>query len=244
VGEVVSPEAKSSRPVSARPAAKRTVLSKKPPPSKGKGGLGVKKMTTKVDSSVFEQPPMEEQKSTDSGLSAPASSRFAYDSLAMGDGPEKKADLPRSKDGHVAISDSGDFFSNPTGRSTSTSGRSKKDNQPQAVGPLEDTAQKKFGNAKSISSAMFQEDGVTGSDYDKSARLDRFTGASAISSADYYGRDEAASSGMDASDMFQRLSLQAKQDVSNMRSAATEAGKKLAGMASTFMRDLQSGRYG
>jgi len=41
-----------------------------------------------------------------------------------------------------------------------------------------------------------------------------------------------------------RVSLQARQDLQSVKSIAKDAGAKLAGMASTFMKDLQSGRYG
>ena len=47
---------------------------------------------------------------------------------------------------------------------------------------------RRFGNAKSISSAQFHGDAEkAAADAEASARLSRFSGASAISSADFYG---------------------------------------------------------
>lgn len=82
----------------------------------------------------------------------------------------------------------------------------------QAVDVHENSAQQKFGNAKSISSSMFNDTAPTGQDYEKSARLNQFSGAAAISSADYYGRDEGGSN-MDANDMMNRLSMQVRHVV-------------------------------
>lgn len=48
-----------------------------------------------------------------------------------------------------------------------------------------ETAQKKFGNAKAISSDQFFNDGAT--DYETKANLNRFQGSSSISSADFFG---------------------------------------------------------
>mmetsp|Transcript_5588 Transcript_5588/g.15627 ORF Transcript_5588/g.15627 Transcript_5588/m.15627 type:complete len:435 (+) Transcript_5588:171-1475(+) len=236
--------APAARPSSSRPGAKKPLASKKPSSAKGKGGLGVKKMTTKVDDSLFDQAPVEVTKEPENIASQPSgstaqSSRFAYDTLTQGD---EELHAPRGKDGHLTIGGGGDFFSNPMGGSTSTSGR-KKEVKPPPQTSETNIAQEKFGaSKKSISSAMFQSDSA-GNDYGRDQKIQQFSGASAISSADYYGRNEG-SSGMDANDMFHRMSLQAKQDMSNVKSIASETGKKLAGMASTFMRDLQSGRYG
>jgi len=247
---VAAPEAAAARPTSAKPAPRKPtsgVLAKKHP-AKGKHGLGVKKMATKADDSLFEQAPEEAPvaQETGSGVTsppkaAPAASRFAYDTLTEGDDTTPHA--PRGKDGHLTIGGGGgDFFSNPNGSAT-TSGRKKEMPKTQAVDVHENSAQQKFGNAKSISSSMFNDTAPTGQDYEKSARLNQFSGAAAISSADYYGRDEGGSN-MDANDMMNRLSMQARQDMGSMKQVASATGKKLAGMASNFFNDLQNGRYG
>ncbi|CAM1294440.1 ARFGAP2 (predicted) [Pycnogonum litorale] len=51
------------------------------------------------------------------------------------------------------------------------------------------TAQKKFGNAKSISSDQFF-DGKRDSDFEHRANLAKFEGSSSISSADYFGEPQ------------------------------------------------------
>lgn len=48
-----------------------------------------------------------------------------------------------------------------------------------------DAAQKKFGNAKGISSSQYFDDGVK--DYETQANLNRFQGSSSISSSDFFG---------------------------------------------------------
>ena len=74
-------------------------------------------------------------------------------------------------------------------------------------------------------------------------------GATSISSADYYGREEGGSSsgpgGMstdfDANELVNKLSYQARQDAQQLKSMATTAGRKLSNLASNFMKDLQGG---
>ena len=57
--------------------------------------------------------------------STPATSRFAYDVLAAEDEAAKAPNTKRGKDGHLTLSQGNDFFSNPMGSSTSTSGASR-----------------------------------------------------------------------------------------------------------------------
>ena len=52
---------------------------------------------------------------------------------------------------------------------------------------MEQVAQKKFANAKAISSKDFNNEDSKDSEYEKQARLTRFQGANSISSADYFG---------------------------------------------------------
>ena len=75
-------------------------------------------------------------------------------------------------------------------------------------------------------------------------------GATSISSADYYGREEGGGGGMgggssstdfNASELVDKLSFQARQDAQQLKSMATQAGRKLTNLASNFMKDLQGG---
>lgn len=50
-----------------------------------------------------------------------------------------------------------------------------------------DSAQKKFGNAKAISSDQYFNDGQV--DYETKANLNRFQGSSSISSAEFFGKN-------------------------------------------------------
>ncbi|KAM7259073.1 hypothetical protein ACFE04_014814 [Oxalis oulophora] len=65
-------------------------------------------------------------------------------------------------------------------------------------------------------------------------------GSSSISSADFFGHDSNNSSiDVAASDLINRLSFQAQQDISSLKNMAGETGKKLSSIASTFMTDFQ-----
>lgn len=108
-----------------KPAARSTVVGKsrivgKKPTGKAGSGLGVKKLTTKVDDSLYEQAPDEApvqpvlpEADKDAPV-APTASRFAYDPEEEAK-PVKKA-VQRGKDGHLTLGGEGtDFFSNPMG---------------------------------------------------------------------------------------------------------------------------------
>jgi ADP-ribosylation factor GTPase-activating protein 2/3 len=110
-----------------RAASHVGAASRKPAISRlgGGGGLGVRKLATKVDDSVFDQPPApppaahaaEEEPAADDGADggfgggAPGtSSRFAYDALHSNPAPAESAPAPavmRGKDGHLVIGGGG-----------------------------------------------------------------------------------------------------------------------------------------
>uniref|UniRef100_A0A0A9RVS0 ADP-ribosylation factor GTPase-activating protein 3 n=1 Tax=Arundo donax TaxID=35708 RepID=A0A0A9RVS0_ARUDO len=100
-------------------------------------------------------------------------------------------------------------------------------------------ARQKFSNAKSISSSQFFNDQAS---FEKEAQvsLQKFSGSSAISSADLFGH-QANNSNMDlnASDLINRISFQATQDLSSLKNMAGETGKKLTSLASNIITDLQ-----
>ncbi|CAN7945884.1 unnamed protein product [Ixodes pacificus] len=84
------------------------------------------------------------------------------------------------------------LLSSPSGGDPDTSsGRSRRPVQP--PGPVTDDAQKKFGNAKAISSDQYFQ-GSRDSDFERRATLARFEGSSSISSADYFGGGSGGSS--------------------------------------------------
>jgi ADP-ribosylation factor GTPase-activating protein 2/3 len=151
------------------------------PAGKLGGGLGVKKLDTKVDGTLFEQAPAAPEPvaiapvaaaaaaSPEPASSGPsASSRFAYDSLATpaaptpGSSSSSAAPQARGKDGHLTLGLSNDdFFKDPLRQQPG--GLSGKQGSGQFGGfggggrgggapEVEPLAQKRFANAKAISS--------------------------------------------------------------------------------------------
>jgi len=88
-----------------------------------------------------------------------------------------------------------------------------------------DYARKKFADAKAISSDMyFSEDKVEEYDPEKEARLSRFNGSRAISSADYFERDESSmSTGSSVSDTAMRVLDSAVQTAGQLFNQAKDA---------------------
>jgi len=107
-----------------------------------------------------------------------------------------------------------------------------------------DYARKNFSSAKSISSDQyFGTDKEKENPYEKEMRLSRFHGANAISSADYFERDETPTmSDMSASDVARKLAYTAKTDIGQFSQIVGEGARKLTNMASGFINDLQE-RY-
>lgn len=219
----------------------RMVSGKKPG---GKLGLGCKKLDAKVDESVFDQPPAPEpvksQEAAPGSSAAPPSSRFSYDVV------EQPSTVQRGTDGHLTLNNNNDFFKNPLEKGQAGLNANRTSNagfEPPATSSIasDNIAQKKFAGAKAISSKDFQNADSAESDYEKQNRLNKFTGATAISSADYFGREEASKSGdldISASDLVNRLSFQAKQDLQQVKQIASSASRKLTSMASNFLKDL------
>uniref|UniRef100_A0A1I8J7Y3 Arf-GAP domain-containing protein n=2 Tax=Macrostomum lignano TaxID=282301 RepID=A0A1I8J7Y3_9PLAT len=108
-----------------------------------------------------------------------------------------------------------------------------------ASGPVanSDEAQRKFGNAKAISSDMFSG----GQTEDSSANLSRFQGATAIGSADYFGSGPGSGSAGRPVPGEPYYDLQDLKD--GMRSGVTKVAGKLSSMASAAYGSMQD-RYG
>lgn len=249
-----------------RPASTATnIMTKSRPQARkhGKGGLVVKKMSKKIDESLFDQEPQAEEEEEEGketmldGDIAPSmsagSSRFALDSLE-----EKKSNVQRGKDGHIILDSGDDFFSNPlgsekvktkeslspTGTSSvaprSTFGKTARKHSkepPQVAGD----AQARFGNAKSISSsAYFNEENSNSSELERQGRMAQFQGSTAISSDAYFGRQSSREDfDSSASDLVSKISLTARQDMQQLKALASDAGGKLSRLAQSFMKDLQ-----
>jgi ADP-ribosylation factor GTPase-activating protein 2/3 len=197
------------------------------PGAAGRAGAGARRAAAAaVDESLFEQAPEEAApeapaaalESMDAEVSPlPASSRFNLDAIE-----EKTRAAPaRGKDGHLTLSASDDFFSDPMGSNvgrkdsldggngvSGVGGSSARagSGRPGAPGgrrgaapppPPADSgaAQQRFGNAKSISSASYFNTDTKESEYERQGKIAQFQGSTSISSDAYFGRASASSGG-------------------------------------------------
>ncbi|CAG9831227.1 unnamed protein product [Diabrotica balteata] len=114
----------------------------------------------------------------------------------------------------------------------------EREKPPRNLEPISNTdeAQKKFGNAKAISSDQFFNDGSA--DYEAQANLSRFQGSSSISSAEFFGNGREtnySSNNVPAYDL---------EDVKeSVRQGVTKVAGKLGSMANDLMSSIQD-RYG
>ncbi|ESQ39823.1 hypothetical protein EUTSA_v10000903mg [Eutrema salsugineum] len=233
--------------VSSSPKAPQAAVAstfKKPlvPRKTGKtGGLGARKLTTKPKENLYEQKPEEPvpvipaASSTHNTSSAGSSfaSRFEYFDDEQSGGLSGTRLLS-----HVAPPKSSNFF-NDFGMDSAFP---KKSSSSSSKVQVEDTdeARKKFSNAKSISSAQFFGNQNRDADLDSKATLQKFSGSSAISSSDLFGRGQDDSNiDITASDLVNRISFQAQQDMSSLVNIAEETTKKLGTLASGIFSDLQ-----
>ncbi|KAK6947421.1 Arf GTPase activating protein [Dillenia turbinata] len=224
------------------PAVSTTTL-KKPLGAKrtGKTGLGARKLTKKPSEDLYDQKPEEPfiPVAATSSNTAPSSgssfvSRFEYvENVPFSDLNSGGTHVV----GHVSPPKSSSFFA----EYGMDGGFSKKSASNSSKVQIQETdeARKKFSNAKSISSAQYFGD-QNKADLDAQVSLQKFSDSSAISSADLFGHDtNNAALDLTASDLINRLSFQAQQDISSLKNIAGETGKKLSSLASTLITDLQ-----
>eukprot|EP00252_Welwitschia_mirabilis_P013058 TRINITY_DN28876_c0_g1_i1.p1 TRINITY_DN28876_c0_g1~~TRINITY_DN28876_c0_g1_i1.p1 ORF type:complete len:407 (-),score=97.70 TRINITY_DN28876_c0_g1_i1:260-1480(-) len=201
------------------------------------GGLGVRKLTTKPNASLYDQKPEEPVPSLTSPTTSTvvqdssASSRFTY--------KEENTDVHSNgrgtnEAGHVPPPASHDFFAE-FGMAV---GGPKK----MASVQIEETneARQKFANAKAISSSQyFGENEKSSVDAEAQLRLQKFSGSRGISSSELFGEQEYDSAlDLTASELLTRISLQASQDLSTLKNIAGETGKKLSSFASNLISEL------
>ncbi|KAL2525271.1 putative ADP-ribosylation factor GTPase-activating protein AGD9 [Abeliophyllum distichum] len=205
------------------------------------GGLGARKLTTKPSESLYDQKPEEPpaQVSSSSSLnnSDPVgslfTSRFEY---ADNVEPAEMSSGGARVISHITPPLSSNFFA----EYGMDYGFPKKSSSNSSKMQVEETdeARKKFSNAKSISSAQFFGHNEA-NNLDASVTLQKFSGSTSISSADLFGHDTSVSLDLTASDLIDKLSFQAQQDMSSLKNIAGETGKKIGSLASILLTDLQ-----
>ncbi|KAK6637593.1 hypothetical protein RUM44_008015 [Polyplax serrata] len=104
-----------------------------------------------------------------------------------------------------------------------------------------DDAQKKFGNAKAISSDQYFGDS-SANNWERKANLSRFEGSSSISSADFFG--DGSSSNARHSGLTSSISAPDLDDVKeSVRQGVTKVAGKISSLANGVLSSIQD-RYG
>ncbi|XP_054159014.1 ADP-ribosylation factor GTPase-activating protein 2-like [Oppia nitens] len=104
-------------------------------------------------------------------------------------------------------------------------------------------AQKKFGNAKGISSDQFFG-GQRESEYEQRTTMNRFSGSNSISSDDYFNRNTPQSSKSSSSSSYSNFNAPNLYDIKEgVRDGVTQVAGKLSNLASNVMSSIQD-KYG
>ncbi|XP_035792840.1 ADP-ribosylation factor GTPase-activating protein 2-like isoform X2 [Anopheles albimanus] len=109
---------------------------------------------------------------------------------------------------------------------------------PETAESVSETAQKKFGSAKGISSDQFF--GNEQSEYERSANLSKFQGSTSISSADYFGNG-SSSGGSGSRSAARGPALQYNgPDLDDVKESVRQGVTKVAGRLSTIASDVMN----
>ncbi|CAG9766990.1 unnamed protein product [Ceutorhynchus assimilis] len=157
-----------------------------------------------------------------------------FDDYINGTGVYSSSSL--AKDNWVVVDDPPERERRQPIESVSEKLRRAPRNQPSEVSNS-DEAQRKFGNAKAISSAQYFGDNSM--DSETKATLNRFQGSNSISSAEFFGRNEerpgAGSAHMPAYDL--------EEVKESVRQGVTRVAGKLGSLANGLVTSIQD-RYG
>ncbi|XP_039057202.1 probable ADP-ribosylation factor GTPase-activating protein AGD9 [Hibiscus syriacus] len=209
------------KPLPPSPKASHKVVTstvKKPLGAKRTGktrGLSARKRTSKPSENLYDQKPEVVPVPFPANDTAPIGSVFPsrFEYVENAQSTELSSGGPQILS-HVAPPKSSSFFV----EFEMDSGFQKKSSSNTSKEQIQETdeARRKFSNAKSISSAQYFGD-HTRLDNETQVTLQKFSGSTAISSADLFGHSYDSSIDLAASDLINRLSFQAQQDIQTLK---------------------------